>query len=159
MEPWAKRWAPKPEVGPWYTVLPLQTSPSLFFFSISFNSPSSLPVSVFLGSGFGGRGGLSAEALGTPGGNGLPGRFSIPRDQGCLPGAPADLGPGYGILRGQLCLNFTAQALPAPSAEPSHPAPRPQGIPALPASCAARRSHSRARILACPGHPVPAALG
>ena len=132
---------------------------SLFFFSISFNSPSSLLVYVFLGSGFGGRGGLSAEAPGTPGGSGVPGRFSIPWDRGCLPDAPSDPGSGYGILRGQLSLNFTPQALPGPSAEPSHPAPRPQGLPALPASCAARRSHSRACILACPGHPVPAELG
>ena len=56
--------------------------------------------------------------------------------------------PGLGILRGQLAPNFTPQAPPGPSAEPSHPAPRPQGLPALPASCAARRSHSRACISA-----------
>lgn len=85
------------------TVLPLWTSPSLFSSFPSPStlpapsrlSPSSLPVSLFLGSGFGGRGGLSAEAPGTPGGNGFPGRFSIPRDRGCLPGVPADPGSGH----------------------------------------------------------------
>lgn len=65
---------------------------------------------------------------------------------------------GLGILRGQFSPNFTPQALPGPSAEPSHPALRPQGLPALPASCAARRSHSRARISACSVLRVPAEL-
>lgn len=39
MEPWAKRWAPKPELGPWYMSF-LSGPPHLFS---SFPSPSTLP--------------------------------------------------------------------------------------------------------------------
>ena len=144
------------------TVLPLRTSPSLFsafpspstLHAPSRLSPSSLAVSVFLGSGFGGRGGLSAEAPGTPGGNGFPGRFSLPRDRGCLPGVPAD--PGSGHPAGTACPKLHASGPSQAQRRALASSPAPPGSPRLTCQLCGEEEPQPRPHLGGPGQRVPA---